>query len=138
MFQEQLAALSNVDLDGNTVLFHLGDWNPTSSSSCLESSYQEMDALYSHSGIPVYLVPGNTDIIDCTNPQQAQGYWYKYLLRYDEKHWPLPTAWNVTRQEENFAYLYNGVLFVGIHFVDNSDREGATEEEWQGQMQASF
>ena len=46
MFQEQLAALPNIDFDGNTVLFHLGDWNPTSSSSCLESSYQEMDALY--------------------------------------------------------------------------------------------
>ena len=93
------------------------------------SFYQEMDALYSHSAIPVYLVPGNNDIIDCPNPQQAQGYWYKYLLRYDEKHWPLPTAWNVTRQEENFAYWYNGVLFVGIHFVDKIVMERVLQRE---------
>ena len=58
---------------------------------------------------------------DCPQPTQALAYWKEYLLDYETKFWPAPDDWNVTRQEpnypENFAYVYNRILFIGIDLV---------------------
>jgi hypothetical protein len=56
---EQLQSLPN--LDGNSVMFHLGDWNSPFATSCVESSYQTNVALYNQSAIPVYFVPGDNE-----------------------------------------------------------------------------
>ncbi len=47
--------------DGNTVMFHLGDWNSPFATSCVEQSYQENVNLYSNSAVPVYFVPGDNE-----------------------------------------------------------------------------
>ena len=47
--------------DGNTVMFHLGDWNSPFQTQCSELSYQENQALYSLSTVPVYFVPGDNE-----------------------------------------------------------------------------
>lgn len=56
---EQLPTLPN--LDGNTVMFHLGDWNSPFATSCVESSYEANVELYQESGVPVYFVPGDNE-----------------------------------------------------------------------------
>jgi hypothetical protein len=54
-----LATLPNID--GNTVLFHLGDWNSPYATSCVESSYALNAEVYQQSSIPVYFVPGDNE-----------------------------------------------------------------------------
>ena len=70
--------------------------------------------------------------VDCPNPDQAFGYWYEYILEFEEKHWPAPTAWNVSRQvpkyQENFVYIFNGLLVVGINLVGGVVHDA---KEWQ-------
>lgn len=56
---EQLSTLPN--LDGNSVLFHLGDWNSPFNTKCDESSYEDNVALYRNSAIPVYFIPGDNE-----------------------------------------------------------------------------
>jgi hypothetical protein len=56
---DQLRALPA--LDGNTVIFHLGDWNSPFATGCIESSYQLNQDLYSSSSVPVYFVPGDNE-----------------------------------------------------------------------------
>ena len=55
----QLPTLPNID--GATVMFHLGDWNSPFATSCSEVSYQENEELYSKSNVPVYFVPGDNE-----------------------------------------------------------------------------
>jgi hypothetical protein len=77
--------------------------------------------------------------LDCPNPEQAFSFWEEYILRYETKFWPAPTLWNVTRQEpdyaENFAYVFNGVLFVGIHLVGGTVHD---PQEWQDRQRADL
>ena len=55
----QLQTLPNID--GDTVLFHLGDWNSPYATSCVESSYTDNVELYQNSAVPVYFVPGDNE-----------------------------------------------------------------------------
>jgi hypothetical protein len=56
---DELKSLPNID--GNTVLFHLGDWNSPYATSCDESSYTQNVEVYQQSSIPVYFVPGDNE-----------------------------------------------------------------------------
>jgi hypothetical protein len=56
---DQLQSLPT--LDGNTVMFHLGDWNSPTATSCIESSYQSNQALFSMSAVPMYFVLGDNE-----------------------------------------------------------------------------
>lgn len=56
---DELASLPQ--LDGNVVMFHLGDWNSPYATSCSEESYQANVNLYSKSSVPVYFVPGDNE-----------------------------------------------------------------------------
>ena len=56
---ENLRSLPN--MDGNTVLFHLGDWNSPYATSCVEASFTSNVEVYSQSSVPVYFVPGDNE-----------------------------------------------------------------------------
>jgi hypothetical protein len=63
---EALAALTDdlqtlPNIDGNAVMFHLGDWNSPYATSCVESSYTRNVEVYQQSSIPVYFVPGDNE-----------------------------------------------------------------------------
>jgi hypothetical protein len=48
-------------MDGNTVLFHLGDWNSPYATSCVEDSFITNVGIYNQSSVPVYFVPGDNE-----------------------------------------------------------------------------
>ena len=78
-------------------------------------------------------------LLDCPNPEQAFGFWYDYILEFETKYWPEPTMWNITRQEpnysENFAYVHNGILFLGINLVGGVVHDA---KEWQERHNADL
>ena len=78
------------------------------------------------------------DLPDCPSPQQALGFWHEYLVDFESKHWPEP-SWNVTRQTpdypENFAFLYNRVLFVGINLPGGNVED---QQEWDDRHAADL
>lgn len=50
------------------------------------------------------------------------GFWHEHLLDYETHHWKEPSQWAVARgaadlYPENFAFVYNEILFVGINLV---------------------
>jgi hypothetical protein len=70
------------------------------------------------------------------------------MLGFETKFWPEP-AWNITRQTpdlpENFAFLQNGVLFMGINLVggivqDQAEWDTRNEGnlQWLNESVASF
>jgi hypothetical protein len=56
---EELQSLPNID--GNTVLFHLGDWNSPFETDCDEISFEDNANLFEQSSLPVYFVVGDND-----------------------------------------------------------------------------
>lgn len=107
---------------GTSFLVHLGDWNSPYATRCDRQSYKDVDALFSNSSIPVYFVTGDNDFNDCPDPDQAMSFWHEYLLEYETKHWDAPSQWTVAHgasdlYPENFAFIYNEILFVGINLV---------------------
>jgi hypothetical protein len=61
------------------------------------------------------------------------------MLNYETKFWPATTSWNVTRQQpdfaENFAFVHNRVLFVGINLVGGIVYDNM---EWQDRHAANL
>jgi hypothetical protein len=58
---DQLATLPDWQGDGQTNLFHLGDWNSPYATQCVEESYEANTELYQNSAVPVYFVPGDNE-----------------------------------------------------------------------------
>lgn len=56
---EELQSLP--DIDGNTVLFHLGDWNSPFETDCDELSFEDNANLFEQSSLPVYFVVGDNE-----------------------------------------------------------------------------
>jgi hypothetical protein len=64
---EELSNLPNID--GNTVLFHLGDWNSPSLTRCEETAYNDIATLFANSSLPVYFVVGDNEFNGRSNEE---------------------------------------------------------------------
>ena len=93
-----------------------------------EAVYQKVAGMLSQSAAPVFIIPGDNEWNDCLDPAQAWKYWDKYFMRFDQR-WPHQLT--VVRQEvrtENFAFVRNNVLFVGLNIVGGRVHD---RQEWK-------
>lgn len=56
--------LSTLPDEGNSFMVNVGDWNSPFATGCNEQSYQDVDALYSLTSVPVYFVPADNEYND--------------------------------------------------------------------------
>lgn len=114
ILKAQLVELNKDESIGFTV--HVGDIKK-GATLCDEGVYQTVSSILETSKAPLFIIPGDNEWNDCKDPKEAWDFWDTYFMRFDEK-------WNyefdVTRQAgrtENFAFVQNGVLFVGLNLV---------------------
>lgn len=126
--------LENLKGDAKFVL-HGGDVKKGSAPCTLDHYERIRDILTESTPIPVFLVPGDNEWNDCSDPDMAWKTWKEVFGRLDER-------WNhtmvVIRQpgrEENFAILEKGTLFVGLKIVGGTV---ANEEEWKARHRSQF
>ena len=127
-YPELLEDLANVS-PSDEFFVHLGDIK--SQGLCVTSSYANFRNAMRTSPIPVFIVPGDNEYNDCPDPNQAWTYWDFYLMRLEE-YWS--QSFNVMRQstrEENFAFVHEGVLFIGINLVGGTMHDA---NEWSQRM----
>lgn len=112
--------LSRLPNDAEFVV-HLGDVGLATTTSCAETMYKGASTiLKSSSRAPVFVLPGNQDWNECPNPDAAFDNWMQYFHRFEDN---FSHRFAVTRQlgrEENFSFLHNGVLFIGLNLVDGT------------------
>ena len=102
--------------DDAEFVIHVGDIK-TGATACDENVYQKVSGMLSKSAPPVFIIPGDNEWNDCTDPTQAWQYWNQYFMRFDQRwHHRLP-VFRQLEQEENFSFVKNNVLFVGINLV---------------------
>jgi hypothetical protein len=99
-------------------VIHVGDIKG-GAPPCVEGIYQKVSGMLRKSTAPVFIIPGDNEWNDCSdpNPDQAWIYWNHYFRRFDD-HWN--HSFPVFRQiehEENFSFMKNRVLFIGLNIV---------------------
>ncbi|HSF16394.1 MAG TPA: Calx-beta domain-containing protein [Vicinamibacteria bacterium] len=97
-------------------LVHLGDIK-SGSTSCVESWYSDMANSMKTLAVPGFIVPGDNEWVDCSNPNQGWAFWVTHLLRLEQNFCGTPVVEVQTVRTENFAFMKSGVLFVGINKV---------------------
>ncbi|MCA9016565.1 MAG: metallophosphoesterase, partial [Planctomycetaceae bacterium] len=106
---------------------HLGDIK-TGSTPCDEAVYKKVFGMLRQSKAPVFIIPGDNEWNDCTDPDQAWRLWERYFMRFDRR-WqhalPVIRQWE---HEENFSFVTGGVLFVGLNIVGGRVHDAA---EWK-------
>ena len=84
-------------------------------------------------------VPGDNEYNDCPDPAAALTLWHDTLLDFETSNsdWQLP--FTLSRQEpdypENFAFLYENILFVGINLVGGTIHDA---DEWAARLAADL
>ena len=127
LLPRQIAALPS---DAAFVV-HLGDIKK-GSTPCNEAVYAKVAGMLRKSSHRVFIVPGDNEWNDCQDPDSSWAFWVKHFMRFD-RHWESPIK--VSRQpdrQENFAFTYNRVLFIGINIVGGRVHDPA---EWKQRHQ---
>ncbi len=111
-------------------IVHVGDIKP-GSAPCDESVYGDVSGLLKKFEAPTFVLLGDNEYNDCDDPEGALTLWNQYFLRFNE-NWDFPHK--VKYQEErpeNFAWIENGVLFLGLNLVGSSVHD---QGEWDQRL----
>lgn len=108
-------------------IIHVGDIK-SGSAVCDEAVYQKVSGMLRKTVAPVFIIPGDNEWNDCTNPAEAWEFWEQYFMRFD-RQWNhhLPVFRQLER-EENFSFVKGNVLFVGLNIVGGRIHDAA---EWK-------
>jgi len=95
---------------------HVGDIK-SGGGSCTQSIFSDVANILKTSVAPFYIIPGDNETTDCSNPSQAMGYWYQYFTNFEQNFCGAPFTEHQSGTPENFAFTLDGVLYIGIHLV---------------------
>lgn len=113
-------------------MVHCGDIVTGRNKDWPESQYARVAQILSHENqIPTFVVPGDNEWNDQDDPDRHWGYWMSHFFRFEDK-WGPPAR--VTRQAgrpENFAFVLDQVLFIGINKVGGKVHDAA---EWKQRL----
>ncbi|MFC2139704.1 hypothetical protein ACFLR4_03490 [Bacteroidota bacterium] len=104
------------DKSDSELMFHVGDIK-SGNTPCDEDVYIKVADYLKELNIPTFIVPGDNEWNDCTDPETAWSFWVKYFMGF-ENNWKL--NFKIERQsecEENFVFTSKNVLFIGINLV---------------------
>lgn len=109
---------------------HVGDIKP-GADACDETLFEEVNGILRKFESPTFIVLGDNEFNDCTNPEDALAIWNRYFLRFND-NWDFqhPVEYQEERPE-NFAWVENGVLFLGLNLVGSSVHD---QMEWDNRL----
>jgi len=114
IIQEQIK--QHNEMSESEFMVHVGDIK-TGKTPCDEKIYSKVAGYLKKLNIPTFIVPGDNEWNDCANPDSAWKYWEKYFLNF-ENNWQFDfEVKRQTERNENFTFVSNKVLFIGINLV---------------------
>jgi hypothetical protein len=118
--------LRNLPGDAEFVV-HLGNIQDATTTMCPSTRYSDVASILVKSPVPMLTIPGAHDWILCPKPEKSLDHWRESFVNLEDqwKH-PLPVN-RQTEQPENFGFVYNGVLFLGLNLVTGPVWD---EDEW--------
>ncbi len=113
-FQQQLA--NHNKYSPSAFFVHLGDIF-LGGEPCDNTHYATIADMMKSLAVPVYTIPGDNETIDCDTPAVSLTKWKQYFLNYEQNFCGATPTVHQTARPENWAFIKDGVLFVGINMV---------------------
>ena len=125
LLPKQIAALPQ---DADFVV-HVGDIK-AGAPPCDEAVYRKVAGILGRSAHPVFIIPGDNEWNDCVDPDpdQAWKYWSTHFMRFERRWKHDLRLFRQVEREENFSFVRNGVLFIGLNIVGGRIHDSA---EWR-------
>lgn len=111
-------------------IVHVGDIKP-GADPCDEAVFQDVNGILKEFSTPTFMLLGDNEYNDCTDPIAALQLWNQYFLNFHQ-NWTFDQS--ITYQEnraENFAWVQNKVIFVGLNLVGSSVHD---QNEWDTRL----
>lgn len=110
---------------------HLGDIK-AGRDSCGRFYYEQCAALLRSLDKLTFIIPGDNEWNDCSDPDAAWKLWEEYFMGF-EGNWP-GRRFRLAHQpgrRENFAFVYRRCLFIGLNLVGGRVHDPA---EWEKRL----
>ncbi|MBC8768568.1 hypothetical protein H4O18_11240 [Arenibacter sp. BSSL-BM3] len=133
--EEQRLGLIDIISKHNTInssefVIHVGDIKP-GARDCDEDVYLDVADILKTFKVPTFIVLGDNEYNDCEDPALGLEYWNKYFLHFNENWSFEPHITYQTERPENFSWIENKVLFIGINLVGSQVHDSI---EWQDRL----
>jgi hypothetical protein len=112
---------------------HVGDIK-SENESCNETRYATVANLFKASAAPVYIVPGDNETADCSNPAQGMSFFLKYYEYFEQNYCSAPYTEHQSVRPENWAFTMNGVLVVGVNLSYGGSSAQQQAADWVKQQ----
>jgi hypothetical protein len=100
-------------------IIHVGDIRMAGPNrTCTAQEYETVASLLRLSPVPVLILLGDNDAVDCPNRNEGLAMWRKEFLGFESRYWN--HTFVIQRPldyPENFAFQYKDVLFIGVNIV---------------------
>tara|TARA_R110002049_G_scaffold293156_4_gene478031 strand:- start:12061 stop:12942 length:882 start_codon:yes stop_codon:yes gene_type:complete len=111
-------------------VIHVGDIK-TGQTACTDAVYKDASEILKAFNTPTFIVLGDNEYNDCTKPDEGLALWNSYFLKFNT-NWTFPHTINYqSNRPENFSWIQNKVLFLGINIVGSSVHD---EQEWKTRL----
>ena len=133
LLRQQLSDISNSVTDEDMFLLHVGDLMRARTTHCARRNYQFIEDVFTQElpNLPVFLIPGDNDWNDCPDPDLAWQYWEDHFMAFERNYMGvrpyLPFVERQPERQENFGFVLNGVLIIGLNQVAGIDDIGYEE-----------
>jgi hypothetical protein len=112
---KDLAAISTYN---NPFMVHLGNIQESRVTLCQSSRYADVAEMLKNSPMPMFVLPGEEDWCNCPYPNAAWNSWVESFSYFDSNFGKSFDVQRRVDREENFAFVNQGVLFIGVHVVN--------------------
>ncbi len=116
-FQQQLT--NHNKYSPSAFFVHLGDVF-LGGEPCDSAHYAPIANMMKSLAVPVYTIPGDNETIDCDTAAVGLMRWKQYFINYEQNFCGATPTVHQAARPENWAFLKDGVLFVGINMVGGS------------------
>ena len=104
------------DISNARFMVHLGDIK-NENEPCSEPTYLKVANILRELTIQTFVIVGDNEWNDCADPDEAWTFWTTHLARFDEKQSSNRNVLRQSERDENFAWIEEGVLFIGLNLV---------------------
>jgi hypothetical protein len=95
---------------------HVGDLFDQNEPSWGEDRYELVATGLKALGVPAFIVIGDNDWTDSSDPAQGFQWWYDRFAHFEENWSAAPAVERQNERQENWAFVMRGVLFIGVNY----------------------
>lgn len=116
-YEDEILPIQIDDLPPDSVFaIHVGDIKH-GTTPCDRAVYEKVSGMLAKSKIPLFILPGDNEWNDCPDPAAAWELWVEHFRKFDERWKPPFLVERGPKHAENFAFVQNRVLFIGVNIV---------------------